>query len=98
MRDRLHFGHISPGLAIDETPTPCCTQSQHRTNDARKVEADVVSHLHLVDARQIIFNRIFGRDDFCVGPIEFIERGVERRGFPRSGWTGHENDAVGAAD
>ena len=50
---------------------------------------------NLIDARQVVFDRIFGRDDLAVGPVELIERGVERSGFAAAGMSNNCNGFTG---
>ena len=50
----------------------------------RKVQANVLLRLHLVDARQVVLNRVFGGGDVDVGIVEFREGAIERRGFARA--------------
>ena len=71
---------------------------QHGSDDPREIEADLVLDLHLVDAGEVILDRIFGGDDLGVGAVELVERGVERGRLARTRGTGDEDDAVGAAN
>ncbi len=52
----------------------------------------------MVDAGEVIFDRIFGGDDLAIGPVELIQRGVERCGLARPGRTRHQKDSVGPFD
>ena len=55
-------------------------------------------HLALVDAGEVVFDRVFGGDDLAVGAVELVERAVERRRLARTGRPGHQEDAVGPLD
>ena len=52
--------------------------------------------LDLNDPIDVVFHRIFGRDQFVVDLIQLRQGRVEGRGFSRSGRTGHQNDPVGS--
>src|SRR6516164_2962224 len=51
--------------------------------------------LYLGDARELIFDRVFDRDDVPFDGIEVEEPGIERRRLSASGRARHKNDAVG---
>src|SRR5690349_4851785 len=57
-------------------------------------EANLGVDVHLVDAGQIDFRRVFGRGDVGVFTVENVETGVERHGFTRAGRTGDEDHAL----
>ena len=88
---RLRVAHLADEDHVGRLP-------QHGPNDAGEVEPDLVLDLHLVDAGEVILHRVFGRDDLRVGPIELVERGVERGRLAGARGAGDENDAVGPAD
>src|SRR4029453_12532579 len=46
---------------------------------------DLMAPLRLVDPRQVVLDGVFGGDDLDVGPVQLLERGVERGGFSRAG-------------
>ncbi len=52
--------------------------AQDGTQRGRKCHADLGIHLHLIDARHLIFDRFFDRDDFAVRFVDVIETGVKR--------------------
>lgn len=72
--------------------------AKHRTDNAGKIETDVVTNFHLIDPGEVILHRILGGDDLCIWTIEFIERGIERGRFSRTGWAGNKNNAVGTSN
>ena len=39
--------------------------SQERAERARERHADLGLHLHLVDARHVVFDRVLGRHEWC---------------------------------
>ena len=49
--------------------------------------------LHLVDARELHFNRIFQRRDVEVGSVESVQTAVQRPGFARTRGAGHQQHA-----
>src|SRR5438045_7125850 len=55
-------------------------------------------HFDLVDARQVILDRILGSNDRSIRPVEFIQSGVERRGFAGTGRSCHQKDTVRPLD
>ncbi len=60
-------------------------------------EVDLEVDLHLVDARQAVFHRIFDGDDFFAGVVEFGQHGVEGGRFAAAGWASDQHHAVGFA-
>src|SRR4051812_19875303 len=63
-----------------------------------EVEADVLVHLHLVDAGEVEFDRIFGGGDVVARLVQLGERRVERSGLAGTGGAGDEHHAVGPVD
>src|SRR3989338_4256505 len=55
------------------------------TQSVGKGESYFGTHLRLVDAFHLIFNRVFDGGDIYVGRIHEVEQGVERRGFAGTG-------------
>ena len=53
---------------------------------------------HLVDARQVVFDRVLGRDDLAVWAVQVVERRVQGGGLSRTGRPGHQDDPVGPLD
>src|SRR5262245_60467766 len=54
--------------------------------------------LDLVDAFELIFDRVFGGDDLDVGRVDFDQGAVERGRFAGAGGAGDEHDAVRQVD
>ena len=71
---------------------------QHGADDAGEVQADLVLHLDLVDAGQVVLDRILGRDDLPVRPVQLVQGGVERGRLAGAGRPGDQEDAVGPLD
>ena len=71
---------------------------QESTQGSGKVQADLLFHLHLIDALQLEFDRVLGGHDVSVGLIQARNRGVQRVGFSRTSWSGHQHHAVGLQD
>ena len=51
-------------------------------------------HLDLIDARQVVLDRVLGRDDLAVGPVQLVQGGVQGGRLARAGRSGHQEDAV----
>jgi hypothetical protein len=58
-------------------------------------QSDLGMHLNLIDAIELVFDRIFGRDDFGFGTANLQQAAVQRRRLARTGRAGHQDDAVG---
>ena len=71
---------------------------QHGADDAGEIEADLVLHLHLIDAGKVVLDRIFGGDDFLVGPVHLVHGGIQGGGFAGTRGAGHQENAVGPLD
>ena len=72
--------------------------TEHRAECRGECHADLCIHLDLIDARHLVLDRFLDRDDFPIGTVHVIEASVKSGGLPRSGGTGHQNDAVGHLD
>ena len=72
--------------------------TKHRAEDRGKSKPDALPDLALVDAFEVVFHGVFGRNDLFVRAVEFIERGVERGGFSGSRGSSDQKDAVGSTD
>ena len=68
--------------------------TENRAQRPRKREAHDFIHLHLVDAGQNIFHRVFHRDDFAVGSVDEIQTRIERRCLAGTRRAGHEQNSV----
>src|SRR6202158_4543789 len=71
---------------------------EDRPQAAGKRQLDLWVHLDLTDAVQLVFDRIFDRDDVLVAGIDLRQAGVQRRRFSAAGRTGRQNDAVALLD
>ena len=69
--------------------------AQEGAQGRRKIQADLLLHLHLVHASQLEFNRVFGGHDVGIGLVQPRDGRVERVGFARSGRPGDQHHAVG---
>ncbi len=90
------LGHLAVADLADEDDVRRLTQ--HRPEDRRERQADALAHLALVDAGEVVLDRVLGGDDLAVRPVEHVERRVERRRLARAGRPGDEEDAVRPAD
>ena len=61
-------------------------------------EADVLLGRQLVDAGHLEFHRVLDGDDVPLRAVQFVERGVKRRGFAGAGRAGDENQSVRGVD
>ena len=52
--------------------------TQEGTQRPRKRHADVGLHLHLVDARHVVFDRVLGRHDTDVDLVHLVQERVKR--------------------
>ena len=68
--------------------------AQDGTQAAREGQAALFVDGNLDDAAQLIFDRIFDRDDLVAAGIHFGQRGVQRGGLARPRGAGHEQHAV----
>ena len=50
--------------------------------------------MNLVDALELVFDRILDGNDLAVGCVDLVQRGVERGAFAAARWASDENDAV----
>src|SRR6266478_1850496 len=71
---------------------------QEGTERGGKVQADLLLHLHLVDARQLKLDGVFRGHDVGVHGIQSGDRGIQSIGFARTRWTGNQHHAVGLQD
>ncbi len=71
--------------------------SHQRAHAGGKAQFDVVLHLHLVEGRLDHLDGVFDGAQVDLGGRQFLEGGVQRGGFTRTGRAGDQNDAVGLA-
>ena len=55
-------------------------------------------HLDLIDAVQLVFDRVFDGDDLLFDTVDLVERGVERRRLTGACRAGDQHDAVRLGD
>ena len=72
--------------------------SHHGAKNALEGQADLMTHLSLVDPRQVVLNRVLCGDDLHIRLVEILQRRVERCRLSRSGRPRHQEDSVGALD
>ena len=90
------FGGLVVADFSDENDVRVVPQDRSQSGGER--DADVGVDRDLDDAVDVVFDRIFGRDDLGFDVVEFIQRRVERRRLARSGGAGDQHDAVRAMD
>ena len=71
--------------------------AEHRPEAGGKGHSGAVIDVALVDAAELIFDRIFDRDDIVAAVIDLVQDRIERGGFARAGRPGDENDAEAPA-
>ena len=95
---RLHRDLGGLGVADFADQNNVRVVAQNRPEPARKGEPGLFVDLNLIDALELIFNRVFHRDDFADGIVDLVQRGVEGGGFARASRAGDQNDAVRQAE
>src|SRR3954471_3208275 len=68
--------------------------AQHR----REIEPDLRTHMRLVYAIEVVFDRVLDRKDLVRAAVELGERGVERCRLAAAGRPGHKHDPVRLLD
>ena len=63
-----------------------------------EVQSDAVLDLDLVDAGQVILDRVFGRDDLAVRTVQRVQCRVQRRGLAGPRGTGDQEDPIRPTD
>src|SRR5204862_7905021 len=61
-------------------------------------QADLRLHVDLVDALELVLDRVFDGDDLPVGRVDLVERAVARRRLATARPPGAEQDPVRALD
>ena len=70
---------------------------QRGAQHAGKVQLNLVVDLHLGNAGQAVFHRVFDRDDFQFGGVDFGQRGIQGGGFAGAGGPGDQHQTGAAA-
>src|ERR1051325_9458596 len=60
----------------------------------RKRQSDITAHRNLIDAFELVLDRLFDRDNSFGDRIDRAQKRVERRGFTGAGRSRHEQNAV----
>ena len=63
-----------------------------------EIESDVVAHRNLIDARQLVLDRVLDRYDVVLRVVQLLQHRVERCRLAGTGRTGHENHSVRRVD
>jgi hypothetical protein len=71
---------------------------QERLERGRERHADLVAHLHLVDAEEVVLDGILGGHDVRVDRVDLGQRRVERGRLARARGAGHQHHAVRIGD
>ena len=70
--------------------------AQDRAQRTGKAESDLLVHLNLVDAFQLVLDRLFHGNDFVGTGVQLGQCGVQGGGFTRAGGAGDEQNTVRA--
>ena len=57
-------------------------------------QLDLRLHLNLIDAAQMVFDRVLDRDDLPADRIQCQQRRVKRRRLPAAGRSGDQHDPI----
>src|SRR4051812_49010457 len=90
------LGHFQVADFADQDDVGRLTQ--HRAEDLGEAQPDVLTHLALVDAGEVVFDRVLGGDDLAVRAVQLVQGAVEGGRLAGTGRAGHQEDAVGAID
>src|SRR6266516_7358181 len=71
---------------------------QNRTQPAGESQPGLFRNLDLVEAFELIFDRVFNGNDLADGIVDLTERRVESRGLSATRGTGYQDDAVRQAE
>src|SRR5438477_781220 len=68
--------------------------TQDRSQRGSEIETDVTAYRDLIDARELVLNRIFDRHDVVFGAVQLVQHRIERRRFTGTGRAGDKNHSV----
>src|SRR5688572_6897105 len=68
--------------------------AQDRAQGVRKGQADVRMDLDLVDAGELVLDRVLDGKQLSVRAMEGFENRIKRRGLAATGWPGDQDDTV----
>src|SRR5450759_4052440 len=71
---------------------------QSGAQHARKCQVDLFVYLHLIDAGQAVFHRVFHGDDLLIEGVDLGQRGIKGGGLAATGRPRHQYHAVAAPD
>ena len=80
----------------DQNDVRVMTKDGSQTSGERQTDSTV--NLNLADAVELVFDRIFNRDDLGVSTANFVQTAVKRRLLSATRWAGYQHDAVRQAD
>ena len=72
--------------------------AHHRAQARGEVQPRLGVDLHLLDAGELVLDRVLDGDDVLLGRVQHLQRGVERRRLARAGGPGDEDRAVRARE
>ena len=72
--------------------------AQHRPQARGKSQSDSRIYLNLCHAFELIFDRVFNRDDFICSRVDLMQTRIKCCGFPASGGAGDKNNPVRFTD
>src|SRR6185369_2246145 len=72
--------------------------AQERPQGGSEVQANLLFHLHLVNAEQVELHRVFRSHDVGLDRVQRLERGVERVCLTTSCWTSDQHHSIRLRD
>src|SRR5207302_8862696 len=67
---------------------------QNVTQTFREGEINLRFHVNLRDTRQVVFDRLFDRDDSALQRVDAGETTIKRCRYTTAGWAGAQNELI----
>src|SRR5215471_14030935 len=83
----LHIAHLADHDYIR-------VLAQNGAQAVNEIQSDRRLDLHLVDARQLVFDRVLDREHLALDRVEELQGGVEGRGLAAAGRAADEDNTV----
>jgi hypothetical protein len=72
--------------------------TENGTERVGEAQADVCFHRYLIDARELVLDRVFDRDDVVFRIVQLLEHRIKRRRFTGTGRAGDEDHPMRRID